>query len=169
MISKKIVITGGLGYIGTELCKIYSGISWNNQILVLDNRTIFKGIAPTGHGALKPSSRRGCGTTKCNSFPISIINDQTPVSCECLPTSAFTTKGLLLSKIYNPTQSSNDYLGQSGCPKNSKCPDWVVKNFNPLDHSQTSYIRKLKVKTASEAAEICKKKCFPAKTGKKHR
>ena len=22
---KKIVITGGLGYIGTELCKIYSG------------------------------------------------------------------------------------------------------------------------------------------------
>ena len=40
MISKKIVITGGLGYIGTELCKIYSGISWNNQILVLDNRFV---------------------------------------------------------------------------------------------------------------------------------
>ena len=40
MMSKKIVITGGLGYIGTELCKIYSGISWNNQILVLDNRFI---------------------------------------------------------------------------------------------------------------------------------
>ena len=38
--SKKIVITGGLGYIGTELCKIYSGISWNNQILVIDNRFI---------------------------------------------------------------------------------------------------------------------------------
>ena len=36
--SKKIVITGGLGYIGTELCKIYSGISWNNEILVIDNR-----------------------------------------------------------------------------------------------------------------------------------
>ena len=36
--SKKIVITGGLGYIGTELCKIYSGISWNNKILVIDNR-----------------------------------------------------------------------------------------------------------------------------------
>lgn len=121
-------------------------------------RTIFKGTAPTGHGALKPTSRRSCGTTKCNSFPISIIYNQTPASCECLPTSAFTTKGLLLSKIYNPTQSSNDYLGQSGCPKNSKCADWVVKNFNPLDHSQTSYIKKLKVKTASEAAEICKRK-----------
>ena len=38
--SKKIVITGGLGYIGTELCKIYSGISWNNEILVIDNRFI---------------------------------------------------------------------------------------------------------------------------------
>ncbi len=40
MISKKIIITGGLGYIGTELCKIYSGISWNNEILVIDNRFI---------------------------------------------------------------------------------------------------------------------------------
>ena len=37
---KKIVITGGLGYIGTELCKIYSGVSWNNEILVIDNRFI---------------------------------------------------------------------------------------------------------------------------------
>ncbi len=37
---KKIVITGGLGYIGTELCKIYSGESWNNQITIIDNRFI---------------------------------------------------------------------------------------------------------------------------------
>ena len=37
---KKIVITGGLGYIGTELCKIYSGESWNNQITVIDIRFI---------------------------------------------------------------------------------------------------------------------------------
>ena len=37
---KKIVITGGLGYIGTELCKIYSGVSWNNEIIVIDNRFI---------------------------------------------------------------------------------------------------------------------------------
>ena len=35
---KNIVITGGLGYIGTELCKIYSGESWNNNITVIDNR-----------------------------------------------------------------------------------------------------------------------------------
>ena len=38
--TKKIIITGGLGYIGTELCKIYSGISWNNEIIVIDNRFI---------------------------------------------------------------------------------------------------------------------------------
>ena len=37
---KKIVITGGVGYIGTELCKIYSGVSRHNKIIVLDNRFI---------------------------------------------------------------------------------------------------------------------------------
>ena len=37
---KKIVITGGLGYIGTELCRIYSGYSWNDSITVIDNRFI---------------------------------------------------------------------------------------------------------------------------------
>jgi len=36
--TKKIVITGGIGYIGTELCKIYSGTSWNDQIIVIDNK-----------------------------------------------------------------------------------------------------------------------------------
>ena len=37
---KKIVITGGLGYIGTELCKLYSGVSWHHNIIVIDNRFI---------------------------------------------------------------------------------------------------------------------------------
>ena len=37
---KKIVITGGLGYIGTELCKLYSGVSWHHKITVIDNRFI---------------------------------------------------------------------------------------------------------------------------------
>ena len=37
---KKIVITGGLGYIGTELCKIYSGESWSNSITVIDSRFV---------------------------------------------------------------------------------------------------------------------------------
>ena len=29
-----------MGYIGTELCKIYSGYSWNDNITVIDNRFI---------------------------------------------------------------------------------------------------------------------------------
>ena len=37
---KKIIITGGLGYIGTELCKIYSGYSWHHKITIIDNRFI---------------------------------------------------------------------------------------------------------------------------------
>ena len=37
---KNIVITGGLGYLGTELCKIYSGESWKYKITVIDNKFI---------------------------------------------------------------------------------------------------------------------------------
>ena len=37
---KNIIITGGLGYIGTELCRIYSGVSWKHKITVIDNRFI---------------------------------------------------------------------------------------------------------------------------------
>ena len=37
---KKIIITGGLGYIGTELCKIYSGFSWHHKIIVIDNKFV---------------------------------------------------------------------------------------------------------------------------------
>ena len=41
---KNIIITGGLGYIGSELCKIYSGVSWNNKITVIDNRFLSKSV-----------------------------------------------------------------------------------------------------------------------------
>ena len=37
---KKIVITGALGYIGTELCKLYSGFSWKYNVVAIDNRFI---------------------------------------------------------------------------------------------------------------------------------
>ena len=37
---KKIVITGALGYIGTELCKLYSGFSWKYNVTALDNRFV---------------------------------------------------------------------------------------------------------------------------------
>ena len=42
---KNITITGGLGYIGTELCKIYSGESWYNKIKVIDNRFISERVS----------------------------------------------------------------------------------------------------------------------------
>ena len=35
---KKIVVTGALGYIGMELCKIYSGESWHNEVVAIDSR-----------------------------------------------------------------------------------------------------------------------------------
>ena len=35
---KKIIITGGLGYIGTELCKLYARESHIDEIIVIDNR-----------------------------------------------------------------------------------------------------------------------------------
>ena len=37
---KQIVITGALGYIGTELCKLYSGFSWKYEVVAIDNRFI---------------------------------------------------------------------------------------------------------------------------------
>ena len=42
---KKIVITGGLGYIGTELCKLYSGVSWHHKIIVIDNRFVSERVS----------------------------------------------------------------------------------------------------------------------------
>ena len=38
--SKKIIIVGALGYLGSELCKIYSGESWKNKIIAIDSRFI---------------------------------------------------------------------------------------------------------------------------------
>jgi len=40
MKTQKIIITGGLGYIGTELCKLYSGETRFKNIIVTDNRFI---------------------------------------------------------------------------------------------------------------------------------
>ena len=43
--NKKIVITGCLGYLGTELSKIYSGESWRNKIIGLDNRFLSERVS----------------------------------------------------------------------------------------------------------------------------
>ena len=39
--SKKIIIVGALGYLGTELCKLYSGESWFHNIVAIDFRFLF--------------------------------------------------------------------------------------------------------------------------------
>ena len=41
---KKIVITGGLGYIGTELCKIHSGETRFKDITVIDSKFVSKRV-----------------------------------------------------------------------------------------------------------------------------
>jgi nucleoside-diphosphate-sugar epimerase/SAM-dependent methyltransferase/dTDP-4-dehydrorhamnose 3,5-epimerase-like enzyme len=41
---KKIVITGGLGYIGTEVCKLYSGESRHNNITIIDSRFLSSSV-----------------------------------------------------------------------------------------------------------------------------
>ena len=42
--TKKIVIVGALGYLGSELCKLYSGESWHHRIVALDNRFVAKRV-----------------------------------------------------------------------------------------------------------------------------
>jgi len=44
-LKKNILITGGLGYIGSELCKIYSGSSWYHKITVLDKNFFSERVA----------------------------------------------------------------------------------------------------------------------------
>ena len=42
--SKKIVIAGALGYLGTELCKLYSGVSWFHNVVAIDSRFVSKRV-----------------------------------------------------------------------------------------------------------------------------
>ena len=43
--SKKIVIVGALGYLGTELCRLYSGESWRNKIIATDSRFVAERVS----------------------------------------------------------------------------------------------------------------------------
>ena len=43
--AKKIVIVGALGYLGTELCRLYSGESWFNKIVAIDSRFLSDRVA----------------------------------------------------------------------------------------------------------------------------
>ena len=42
---KKIVITGALGYLGTELCRLYSGESWFHEIHAIDSRFVAERVS----------------------------------------------------------------------------------------------------------------------------
>ena len=42
--TKKIVVVGALGYLGTELSKIYSGESWYHEIVAIDSRFVSKRV-----------------------------------------------------------------------------------------------------------------------------
>ena len=42
--SKKIVIFGALGYLGTELGKLYSGESWFHEVIAIDSRFVSKRV-----------------------------------------------------------------------------------------------------------------------------
>jgi len=54
------------------------------------------------------------------------------------------SKGLLSSRVYHPTRSTDTYNGSSGCSLNQGCRKWYVKTFDPLDHSQSEYIKQIK-------------------------
>ena len=43
--SKKIVVIGALGYLGTELCKLYSGESWYNKVVAIDSRFVAERVS----------------------------------------------------------------------------------------------------------------------------
>ena len=112
------------------------GIGANIQINS-DVRTVFKGSVSSGCGS---RSRTG-GNVNVNEFPVYIIgNCNHETVRNSVPTSTMTTKGLLSSRVYHPTVSSDC---ETGCKK------WWVKNFNPLDHSQSEYMRILNVKKSA--------------------
>ena len=50
---KKIVITGALGYVGQELCRLYSGLSWHHEIIGIDNRFLSESIIRLKHWGIE--------------------------------------------------------------------------------------------------------------------
>lgn len=110
-------------------------------------RTIFKGTSPTGYGGLPSRDTTQRVRAKGSNFSLYILNNNTTqVTIKSVPTSTMTTKGLLLSKVYHPTKSSDN----SGCGKEEQCPIWWVKNFNPLAKTQSEYIKTKKIKCSVE-------------------
>ena len=87
-------------------------------------RTIFRGTAPVGHGA-----------NPITGYPVEILcnNGLNCSGSTCEQTSTLTNKGYIESHLINNIDCGD------------KCIANWVKSFNPLEHSQGSYIRRIKV------------------------
>ncbi len=72
---KKIIITGALGYLGTELCRLYSGESWYNQIIAIDNRFISERVNQLNGWGIKFFQ----GDILDNNFVSKIVNNANAV------------------------------------------------------------------------------------------
>lgn len=89
-------------------------------------RTLFKGTEARGHGGC-------CGTY----FNQTLCNDSMPRASATTADNGtiYTTSGLLSTRVHNLTVCSDD-----------SCSSYnTVKQFNPLDHSQSQYVKKVKV------------------------
>lgn len=95
-------------------------------------RTIFRGNEPVGHGA-----------NPITGYPIEILcnNGLNCAGSTCEQTSTLTNRGYIESHLINNTDCGD------------KCIANWVKSFNPLEHSQGSYIRRIKVHRAGCEAE----------------
>lgn len=101
--------------------KDVSGTKWN-------------GVYPKGHGSFNETYKFTLNNNNCG-YCDNILGSHRSV---------MNSKGLLSSRVYHPTRSTDAYNGSSGCSLNEGCRKLYVKNFNPLDHSQSEYIKKIK-------------------------
>ena len=103
-------------------------------------KTPFRGTEPIGYGGKNGKYIRSFVQT-------STYNTNDPL---IIKRSAMNTNGLLLSSIKHPTNVFND------CDKN-KCKKIWVKDFEPLNHSQSGYIKNIKINTVCKP---CKPESF---------
>ena len=85
----------------------------------------------------------GSGGTNGN-YPISIVNSCCKGSHSEGQTS-MTTKGLLLSRVRNPTGVYN-----TSCAEDGACQKITVKNFDPAIHSNETRIKRLRAKNMQQ-------------------
>ena len=112
--------TNGFSLKGTIKNSSYIGQTNHNSSI----RTIFKGTEPVGHG--------GC----CGTYKREILSNKHNYCGETTdPKSTLTTSGYISTRVTNPIVKN---VGD-------ECPVKWVKSFNPLEHSQSDYIHKVKV------------------------